>query len=129
MPPFHHVLDHRDVENPVERIDDALNAAAAGEVDDGILRHVEEITGNHHIRAAEVDDAVAVGVRGFGMRHDDAFAVDEVELLLVAEIRLAGDERRLPGLAQPQGHVLVRDHLRAGTRVIDVPNAIGAARG
>ena len=110
---FHHVLDDGDVENPVECIDGALNAAAAREVDDGILRHVEEIARDHDIRSAEVDDAVAIGVRRLGVRDNHAFAVDEVQLLLVAEVGLA---RNQVLLARPSSTAASCSRARRRTR-------------
>ena len=63
--------------------------------------------------AAEVDDAVAVGVRGLGMRDDDAFAVEEVQLLFAAEVALARHQRScLPSFVSRSVDVLVRDDVR-----------------
>ena len=64
-----------------------------------------------------------------GVRHHDAFAVEEVELLLVAEVDLVRHQRILPCFGQSQADVLVRDDPGAGRRVVEVADTEGATGG
>ena len=79
--------DH--VDDLLQRIDGALNAAARGEIDDGVIGGGEDVAGADDIVAAEEHDAIAVGMGGGLMQDVDAFAI-EVQLLLIAQERAGG---------------------------------------
>ena len=57
------VRRHGDVEHLVQAVEIAVDAAAGGEIDGGILRRHEQVAGDEHVGAAEVDEDVAVTVR------------------------------------------------------------------
>src|SRR5690606_36701045 len=77
---------HRDdqIDERVERGDDALEASARLEIDDGIARRHEHVARRDHVGAAEEYEAVPISVRVRLMDDADPFPV-EVDLLLVAE--------------------------------------------
>ena len=54
--PFLLVLRHREVEQPVQSVDDPVDTAAAGLIDDRIAAHVEQVASHDHVRSAEEHD-------------------------------------------------------------------------
>src|SRR5665213_345375 len=87
---------NREIHEPVERVDFALHAAAARDVDDRKPRRVEHVARCHDIGSAEEDDAVTVGVRRRLMQHLDAFSVEVhvLPLLVVGFCRPRGGRKR-----------------------------------
>src|SRR5207302_10591580 len=55
---FHHVFDDCHIQNPVQPIDDPLNASAFADINHRIAGHVEDITGSEHFRFAELHNTV-----------------------------------------------------------------------
>ena len=62
------VRGHHQLQNVVQRGDLALHAAAALDVDERIAAGREDVAGAHHVRAAEQNDAVAIGVGKFALQ-------------------------------------------------------------
>ena len=99
----------------VEGVQDALHAPAAREVDHRIGHRGEHVARRDHIRLAEPDDQVAVGVRRRHVQHLDDL-VGEVDLLAIREERVVRPHavrhaRRLAlQPAHAVQHELVRDH-------------------
>ena len=91
-------------------VDEPVDAAAGFEVDDGILlRRHEDVAGDEHVGAAEVDDDVAVGVRARNVVEEDGLAV-EIEIAAGLEERVQRHLRDGPiGGRHAREHVLVRD--------------------
>src|SRR5437867_6969466 len=122
------------VNNLVQPVNDALNAAARGQVDDGVAGCRENIAGTDHIRAAEENNGVAIGMRGRQMENFDALAVKK-QLLFVAE-----ESTRRPGIgrrrgpaagrgAHPVENVFMSDDLGAFCRIADIEGNIAAGNG
>jgi hypothetical protein len=112
-----------DVDQPVQAVDDGVQAAAGLDVDDRIVRQIEQIAGADDVGLAEQHDAVAVGVRG--LVHDDHRLVVEVEALLrrrVGVVRPCRFRRRRL-LAGRRGHAAEHVHVRDDRRapVVDRP--------
>ena len=63
---------HGDLEDPVERGDRAVDGAAVRDVDHRIEVGIEDVAGGDDVRAAEVHERVAVGVRGRHVMEHDA---------------------------------------------------------
>src|SRR5439155_21397502 len=72
------------IEDKIQRIDEAVDAAAILQVDDGIVCGGEDVPGEHDIGTTEEHNAVAVCVRRLRMKHLDGFTVEE-QLLSVSK--------------------------------------------
>src|SRR5262245_62129053 len=72
---------HRHVDYAVERVQDALNAAALLDVDRRIGGHSENVAGGNDVGVSKVHEAVAVGRGGWSVKQYDPFTVEEVTQL------------------------------------------------
>jgi len=75
--------------DPVQRGDGALDATAALQINDRVIRGGEDIAGRDHIGAFEVNNTVAIGMRCWLMQYVDAFAI-EPKFLLAGHERAGG---------------------------------------
>jgi hypothetical protein len=100
----------------VERPDLALDRAAVLQVDDRVLRGGEDVARHDHVRAAEVDQAVAVGHRVLLVEELDGVAVVELAPpILEVGVGGHGGGGRL-GRLHADLHVDVRHHRRVRAR-------------
>ena len=107
---------HRQLDDPVQRGNHAVDAAALRPVEHRIADGREHVAGHDHVGPPEEDDAVAVGVRVRLVQHLHRLVVEE-EVVLVVEERVARATRprgrAVPPPAtvgaHPVQHVLVRD--------------------
>src|SRR3972149_4259294 len=76
LPPSRPAVRERQVEDAVERVDDAREAAAPHGVDDRIARRQKHVAGHDHVRSAKVHHAVAVGMGRRLMEDLKRFAVE-----------------------------------------------------
>src|SRR4029434_4741297 len=82
-------LGDGDVDDAVERVDDALQRATSGAIDDGLSVQHDYVAGGDDIRRAEEDDQITVRVSRGLVDHLDRLAGDEERLLRSTE-RISG---------------------------------------
>src|SRR5262249_2732565 len=110
-----------EIQEAVQGIDFSLNAAALLNVDDRKARHVEDIAGYHHVRAAKQYHAVAIAV-GRRLTHDlNRLAVEKYVLLPpgvgLSRPRGARQWRRLAGWSAPARQHRFRGDDRGGALI------------
>ena len=66
---------NRQVDQPVQGVDLALDAPAVGQVDDGKRGHVHDVAGDDHVRRPEQREAVGIAVGRRLVQHLDALVV------------------------------------------------------
>ena len=106
-----------------ERLDRAGQAAAVVAIDHREGDRAEYVPHDHHVRIPEVDDAVAVRVRG-GHREDVHLLAIQMDrdVLAVGEGR---QRQRGRSLGQPQPHaVLGHDHQPHAAEVLVAPHVV-----
>ena len=91
---------HGEIDNAIQRVDNALNAAAAIEIDDRVAGGDENVAGADDVGAAKEDQAVAIGVRRGLMEQDDGLIV-EVQVFLLAAVDIGGQSAEGSGRLAP----------------------------
>src|SRR5262249_24414007 len=71
-------LRYGDLQDLVQAIEDAINAAALFEVDHRIACRRQDVSGADHVGVSEENHGVAVCVGGRRMKYLDAFAIEEL---------------------------------------------------
>ena len=101
------VLGNGEIENLIQAVDDALNAAALLDVDDGIADGRKEVAGADHFGVTEEHDAVAVRVRRRRVIDDHRFTVEVFrQLVELVEIRVGRPRCRRRAACLPAGALI-----------------------
>ncbi len=125
-----HVLGHRHVEHPVQRLDHPIDAATSAQINRRIHLTVVDVAGCNHICPPEKDDAVTIR-HGIGHVKDlYGLVVEEtVQRVLVGEVGVGRGVGRTC-IQHPLLHVDMREDLltRTGRRpsLVGRPFAEGA---
>ena len=80
-PAFLLVFWDGDLDDAIQRIDDAIDAAARLHIKIWIARCVENVARTYHVRAPKIHDAIAVRVRTRRVDDFDTLVVEEEFLL------------------------------------------------
>src|SRR5438552_2636472 len=133
-PSFLLLCRNREVEDEIQRVNHAVNAATALQVDDRIACCHENVAAADDNRAAKEHDAVPIGVRGVRVKQLNGFAVKE-NFFFIAKVRVGrprtrgawscGTGRR----AHPFHHIFMREERRAFRCIGDVACDITAGNG
>ena len=133
---LHAELRDDDVEDAIQAVDDAVDRAAALDVDHRIRGHQKQIAGGNHVRAAEVHEAVAISVSVRNVNDLYAVAVEEVAQLHRPLMERVGRPRpfrrrrpRASRRAHPVQHVLVREDRGALPGIRDVARDVAPGEG
>ena len=113
--PLQRQVEDGQIHQAVQRIELALDGAAALGVDDRPAGRVDDVARRNHIAAAEEHDGVAVGVRRRLVNDLNAFAVQVHRVQPVGE-RLRRPERERDGPAGPSPPTSASARFRAPAR-------------
>ena len=115
-------LRNRQIQNAIQTVQNAVDAAALVHFDHGIAIRAQDIAGADHIGVAEEHDAIAVGVRIRQVENLHAFAVEKLAELVGRRAERLGRPESVrhrslachAGLAHAMENVLMRDDLGCG---------------
>src|SRR5689334_9500335 len=98
-PAFFAELGNGEIEDVVQCIQDTLNRATSGNVNDGIGVLPEDVAGNDYVGPAEKHDGVSIGRCVRSVKQHNTFAVNEVaKLHLLEAVGIGGQHAWWRGL-------------------------------